>query len=32
MKCFCERCNMMVDYDTRSVVESFPVYLQRKSA
>ena len=26
MKCFCERCNMMVDYDTRSVVESFPVY------
>lgn len=26
MKCFCEHCNKMVDYDTKSVVESFPVY------
>ena len=26
MKCFCEHCNKMVDYDTKSVVASFPVY------
>ncbi|MBR5964542.1 MAG: DUF4065 domain-containing protein [Treponema sp.] len=26
MKCFCEKCNSMTDYDVKTVDESYPVY------
>ena len=26
MKCFCEHCNIMVDYDIKTLCESYPVY------
>lgn len=26
MKCYCEKCNQMSDYDVKSIAESYPVY------
>lgn len=26
MKCFCDHCNEMVEYDVKNIAESYPVY------